>query len=127
MTTLAAGVDAFALTWWVCAGLLGMDTGAALGMAALPGSGRQSRRRLPRGRPAGRRDHAARTDSLAVAYQAAGQQDEAIPLIEQTLTTARRLGADHPLTLCAASNLAGMYAAVDRLAEAIPLYERTLG
>ena len=38
----------------------------------------------------------------------------------------RLLGADHPDTLSAYTNLAYAYRAAGRLAEAIPLYERTL-
>jgi tetratricopeptide (TPR) repeat protein len=36
--TLAAGAGVFALTWWVCARLLAIDAGDALGIAALPSS-----------------------------------------------------------------------------------------
>lgn len=36
--TLVAGAGVFAVTWWVCAGLLAMDAGDALGIAALPSS-----------------------------------------------------------------------------------------
>lgn len=36
--TLVAGAGAFVLAWWVCARLLGIDNGAALGIAAVPGS-----------------------------------------------------------------------------------------
>jgi Tetratricopeptide repeat len=45
--------------------------------------------------------------SLAVAYQAAGDLDRAIPLYEQALTEgARILGEDHPQTKIIRGNLA---------------------
>ncbi|HEX3591957.1 MAG TPA: FxSxx-COOH system tetratricopeptide repeat protein [Pseudonocardiaceae bacterium] len=38
VVTLAAGAAGFVVTWWICARLLTVDTGIALGIAALPGS-----------------------------------------------------------------------------------------
>jgi tetratricopeptide (TPR) repeat protein len=66
-------------------------------------------------------------NELAVAYQAAGRLQEAIPLFERALTDAERiLGGTHPDTMTIRNNLAAAYRAAGRLEEAIPLYERTL-
>jgi tetratricopeptide (TPR) repeat protein len=66
-------------------------------------------------------------DSLAAAYQAAGQADEAIPLFERTLAARERLlGPDHPDTATSRDHLAAAYQAVGRADEAIPLHERAL-
>jgi tetratricopeptide (TPR) repeat protein len=66
-------------------------------------------------------------DSLADAYQAAGQLDEAIAVHGQNLAERERiLGPGHPETLTARSKLAQVCLGAGRLADAIPLYERTL-
>jgi tetratricopeptide (TPR) repeat protein len=66
-------------------------------------------------------------DSLAAAYQTAGQLDEAIGVHGQSLAERERiLGPGHPETLTARSNLAHVCLTADRPDEAIPLYERTL-
>jgi hypothetical protein len=63
-------------------------------------------------------------NALAVAYHAAGQTADAIPLIEQTLAAREQLlGADDPGTLASRNNLASAYRATGRPAEAIPLFE----
>jgi tetratricopeptide (TPR) repeat protein len=65
--------------------------------------------------------------NLAVAYQAAGRNAEAIPLHEQTLADREQvLGATHPDTLSIRNNLASAYEEAGRNAEAIPLLEQTL-
>ena len=69
---------------------------------------------------------AARSD-LAAAYLAAGRQDQALPLYEQTLADLERgLGPAHPDTLAARAGLAQAYHAAGQLKQAVPLYERTL-
>ena len=66
-------------------------------------------------------------NNLATAYQAAGQLDEAIPLLESTLADRKRiLGPDDPDTLMSWNNLATAYQAAGRLDEAIQLYEQNL-
>lgn len=66
-------------------------------------------------------------NELAVAYDAAGRLDEAIPLYERSLADHERvLGADHPYTLQWRNNLAVAYQVAGRVGEAIPLFERTL-
>ena len=66
-------------------------------------------------------------NNLAGAYQAAGDLDRAIPLLEATLDDRRRvLGEDHPDTLGSRNNLAGAYRAAGDLGRAIPPYEATL-
>ena len=65
-------------------------------------------------------------NNLAVAYQAAGKLDLALPLYEETLKlTKAKLGPDHPDTLTSMNNLAGLSAA-GKLDLALPLYEETL-
>jgi tetratricopeptide (TPR) repeat protein len=74
-------------------------------------------------------------NSLAAAYQLAGQPAEAIPLYELTLAGRERvLGPDHPDTVTSLNNLATAYRDAGRVAEAIPLFglalagrERMLG
>ena len=57
-------------------------------------------------------------DNLALAYQAAGRTDEAIPLHEQALAAYERvLGPDHPDTLTSRNNLANAYRAAGRTDE----------
>ena len=66
-------------------------------------------------------------NSLAAAYQAAGQAREAIPLFEQTLVSrVRLLGPDHPDTLTAQNNLAAADLAAGRDVEAILMFRMTL-
>ncbi|MET8182884.1 FxSxx-COOH system tetratricopeptide repeat protein [Streptomyces sp. NPDC005336] len=66
-------------------------------------------------------------DSLAGAYESAGDLGRAIPMRERNLTDSTRiLGEDHPSTLAARNNLAGAYRAVGDLGRAIPIYERNL-
>ncbi|HEY1914587.1 MAG TPA: tetratricopeptide repeat protein [Streptosporangiaceae bacterium] len=66
-------------------------------------------------------------NNLAMAYQAAGRTDEAIPLLERTLADCERvLGSGYSLTHTTRNNLAMAYQAAGRTAEAIPLLERTL-
>ena len=107
----------------------------------------QPRDGLPGGRPVGPGDPSVRADAggpdgparrrppdtlltqnnLAPAYQAVGQVDRAIALLEQTLAArAAKLGADHPSTLSTQNNLALAYQAAGRLDRAIALFERTL-
>jgi tetratricopeptide (TPR) repeat protein len=63
-----------------------------------------------------------------VAYEASGQLDMAVPLLEQTLGKQKtRLGPDHPDTLTSMSNLAVAYEASGQLDMAVPLLEQTLG
>ena len=60
--------------------------------------------------------------SLATAYQAAGQTDEAIQLLEQILVARQWvLGSDHPDTRIAQQNLAVAYQATGRAGDAIPM------
>jgi len=76
------------------------------------------------------RDHPATLssrNSLAAAYQLAGQPAAAIPLFEVTLATQERvLGPDHLDTLTSRHNLGVAYQLAGRPAEAIPLFEQTL-
>jgi tetratricopeptide (TPR) repeat protein len=66
-------------------------------------------------------------NDLAVGYQAAGQLDKALPLLEETLTlTKAKLGADHPNTLGSMNNLALGYQDARQLDKALPLLEETL-
>jgi tetratricopeptide (TPR) repeat protein len=66
-------------------------------------------------------------NSLAAAYQAAGQAREAIPLFEQTLVSrVRLLGPDHPDTLTAQNNLAAADLTAGRDVEAILMFRMTL-
>ena len=75
------------------------------------------------------RDHPATLNSrnsLAAAYQQAGQPAAAIPLFELTLVAQERvLGPDHLDTLTSRNNLAAAYHLAGQ-AEAIPLFELTL-
>ena len=65
-------------------------------------------------------------NSLAAAYQLAGQPAAAIPLFESTLAARERvLGTDHPDTLTSRNNLAAAYQSAGRPAAAIPLFEAT--
>ena len=66
-------------------------------------------------------------NSLAAAYQAAGQAADAIPLFEHILVARQRvLGPKHPGTLTSQNNLAATYQDVGRFAEAILLFKLTL-
>jgi tetratricopeptide (TPR) repeat protein len=66
-------------------------------------------------------------NNLALAYQAAGRLDEAIPLFERTLADREQvLGGTHPSTLDSRNNLANAYLGAGRLDEAISLFEHTL-
>ena len=72
-------------------------------------------------------DTLAARNNLAVAYQAAGQIDEAVALHEQALADRERvLGPDHPGTLNSRSNLAVAYQAAGRATEAVALQEQVL-
>jgi hypothetical protein len=64
---------------------------------------------------------------LAYAYNAAGDLQRAIPLLEHNLTEEERvLGTDHPHTLTSRHNLASAYQAAGDLGRAIALHEQTL-
>jgi tetratricopeptide (TPR) repeat protein len=66
-------------------------------------------------------------NNLAMAYQAAGQLDNAVPLFEATLQAREaNLGADHPHTLISRNNLGVAYKDAERLDKALPLLETTL-
>jgi tetratricopeptide (TPR) repeat protein len=66
-------------------------------------------------------------NSLAAAYQLAGQHAVAIPIFESTLAARERaLGPDHPGTLTSRHNLAAAYHLAGSAAEAIPLFELAL-
>ncbi|ALO95113.1 hypothetical protein SHL15_4011 [Streptomyces hygroscopicus subsp. limoneus] len=66
-------------------------------------------------------------DSLAGAYQAAGDLGRAIPLHEAALAQCEQvLGGNHHETLASRNNLASAYREAGDLARAIPLYEATL-
>lgn len=68
------------------------------------------------------RDTLASRANLAIAYQAAGRSEEAIPLYERTLADRERLpGEAHLLTARSRLSLAGAYQAAGRLEEAIRL------
>ncbi|MEU9568305.1 FxSxx-COOH system tetratricopeptide repeat protein [Streptomyces massasporeus] len=65
--------------------------------------------------------------NLATAYQATGDLDRAIPLLEATLTQCKRLlGDTHRHTLINSGNLASAYRMAGDLGRAIPLFEITL-
>ena len=65
--------------------------------------------------------------NLAYAYVWLQRLEEAIPLLEEALSSyARQRTTDDPNTLALQHNLAHAYAEADRLAEAIPLFERTV-
>jgi len=66
-------------------------------------------------------------NSLAAAYQLAGQHAVSIPLFEVTLATQEQvLGPDHLDTLTSRNNLAAAYQLAGRPTDAIPLFELTL-
>ena len=66
-------------------------------------------------------------NSLAAAYQSAGQAADAIPLFEHVLVAQERvLGPKHPDTLTSQNNLAATYQDAGRFAEAILLFKLTL-
>ena len=66
-------------------------------------------------------------NNLALAYEAAGNLNLALPLFEETLKlTKGKLGADHPHTLASMNNLALAYEAAGKLNLALPLFEETL-
>jgi tetratricopeptide (TPR) repeat protein len=66
-------------------------------------------------------------NSVAAAYQAAGQSDKATSLFEQTLVArVRLLGPDHPDTLTMQSSLAAAFQAAGRADEAILMFRMTL-
>jgi serine/threonine protein kinase/lipopolysaccharide biosynthesis regulator YciM len=66
-------------------------------------------------------------NNLALAYQAAGKLELALPLQEEMLTLATaRLGPDHPDTLAGMNNLALAYRQAGKLDRALPLYEEAL-
>ena len=66
-------------------------------------------------------------NNLALAYQAAGKLDLALPLFEETLKLRKaKLGPDHPDTLRSMNNLASAYQAAGKLDLALPLFEETL-
>jgi serine/threonine protein kinase len=75
-------------------------------------------------------DHADTLESinnLALAYQAAGKLDLALPLLEQLLPAAKtKLGPDESLTLTAMNSLASVYQATGKLDLAVPLFEQSL-
>lgn len=76
---------------------------------------------------AGHPDTLTAENSLAAAYQAAGQTDRAILLFKRTLAGRQRtVGPSHPHSLNSQNNLAVAYQDAGRTAEAIPLFERTL-
>ncbi|MFC9610388.1 tetratricopeptide repeat protein, partial [Streptomyces sp. NPDC056938] len=61
------------------------------------------------------------------AYQAAGDLDRAIPLMEATLAQREQiLGDTHPDTLTSRNNLAGAFFTAGDLGRAIPLLEATV-
>jgi serine/threonine protein kinase/tetratricopeptide (TPR) repeat protein len=63
---------------------------------------------------------------LAVAYQADGKLELAMPLFESTLKACEaKLGEDHPTTVTSRSNLATAYHDAGKLELAIPLFQRT--
>ncbi len=65
--------------------------------------------------------------NLALALLAAGQFEDALPILREALANLEKTaGAEHPDALSAMHNLAGVYQAAGRPDEAIPLYERTL-
>jgi len=66
-------------------------------------------------------------NSLAAAYQAAGQAADAVPLFEHILVARQRvLGPKHPDTLTSQNNLAATYQDAGRYAEATLLFKLTL-
>jgi serine/threonine protein kinase len=66
-------------------------------------------------------------NNLAVAYEAAGKLDLALPLLQETLRLRKaHLGPNHPDTLATMNNLAVAYRADGKLDLALPLFEETL-
>jgi serine/threonine protein kinase/tetratricopeptide (TPR) repeat protein len=66
-------------------------------------------------------------NNLALAYQAAGRYDQALPLHEQVLARRReKQGPDHPDTLTAMNNLAVTCAEASQIGRALPLLEQAL-
>jgi len=66
-------------------------------------------------------------NNLALAYQAAGKLDRALPLFEETVALMKsKLGPDHPDTHQSMNNLAGGYWRAKRLDQSIPLFEECL-
>ncbi|WP_229887728.1 FxSxx-COOH system tetratricopeptide repeat protein [Streptomyces olivaceoviridis] len=73
--------------------------------------------------------------NLAIAFRAAGNLEQATPLLEAMVAQYEQtLGDTHPVTLISRNNLAGAYRAAGDLGRAIPLlettvaqYEQTLG
>ncbi|WP_181772859.1 FxSxx-COOH system tetratricopeptide repeat protein [Amycolatopsis pittospori] len=66
-------------------------------------------------------------NSLAAAYQAAGEVRRAISLFKSTLADQERvLGAEHPETLTCRNNLAAAHQAVGEVRQAIAIHEETL-
>jgi tetratricopeptide (TPR) repeat protein len=66
-------------------------------------------------------------NNLGNAYSADGQQEKALPLLEQTLAKRKEKQApDHPDTLLSMGNLALAYQAAGQLEKALPLLEQTL-
>jgi tetratricopeptide (TPR) repeat protein len=64
-------------------------------------------------------------NDLALAYQAAGQLDRALPLFEATLKAREaKLGVDHPDTLTSRHTLAMAYYANGQLDKTLPLFEQ---
>ncbi len=65
--------------------------------------------------------------NLAVAYEATGKLDLALPLFEESLRLKKaKLGPDHPDTLTSMNNLAAAYWRMKQLDKSIPLFEETL-
>jgi tetratricopeptide (TPR) repeat protein len=63
-------------------------------------------------------------NNLAMGYQAAGQMNRALPLLEETFKVRKaRLGADHPDTLVSRHNLMAGYFAAGMLAQALPFLQ----
>ncbi len=67
-------------------------------------------------------------NNLASLYQAKGDYDKALPLLEQTLAVSERvLGAEHPGTLTSRNNLASLYQAKSNYDKALPLLGANAG
>jgi tetratricopeptide (TPR) repeat protein len=65
--------------------------------------------------------------NLALSYAAAGQNERALKLHEETLALRKaKLGPDHPDTLMSRNNLAASYAAAGQNERALRLHEETL-
>ena len=66
-------------------------------------------------------------NNLASLYQAMGQYEEALLLIQRALAIREKeLGPTHPDTATSLNNLAVLYKAMGQYEEALPLYERAL-